>query len=112
MRILHQGRGLGCEAVAARGLFQRLAGLMGRKKIPRKSVMVFEHCAFIHTFFMKTPIDIVIAGKGGRVVKIYEKLRPWAVAGSAAGRVTFEFAPGAVKRYNIKEGDKLTAVER
>lgn len=52
----------------------RLIGLMFKKEI--KEDYLFPNCKSIHTFFMKTNIDIIAIDKEGKIIKIYRNIKP------------------------------------
>ena len=49
----------------------RLLGLMFKNDI---TPMCFPKCHGIHTFFMKKPIDVIMADKNKKVIKIYKNI--------------------------------------
>jgi uncharacterized membrane protein (UPF0127 family) len=82
---------------------------MFRGSLPAAGGLLIHGCNGIHMMFMRFPIDAVFMDKSGRVVKVYQKLRPWIglvplVWG--ADRVA-ELPEGAASRCRIVEGDLL-----
>lgn len=53
-------------------IMSKTVGLMGKKKI--KNGIVLFHCNSIHTFFMKTNIDVIMTDKHFKVLYIYKNL--------------------------------------
>lgn len=91
----------------------RFMGLMGKteKQIRDMGGLLISPCAQIHTFFMKSSIDVVYLNKEGSVICIDEDVKP----GKCCKRVKqakclIEFPRGKVKELGIKEKNKLEAM--
>lgn len=56
-------------------------GLLGKKTIDMDYAMILHNCRFIHTCFMKFPIDVVFLNKNKHVVHIVRNLSPWKLTG-------------------------------
>jgi uncharacterized membrane protein (UPF0127 family) len=54
----------------------RARGLLGRA-LPQDGGALIVPCRSIHTFGMRTPMDVVYLSRDGRVVGISRGLRPW-----------------------------------
>ena len=52
----------------------RVKGLMFKKEITDE--YLFPRCKSVHTFFMKTNIDIIAINKDGKIIKIYKNITP------------------------------------
>jgi len=87
--------------------FRRARGLLGRKDMAEGTGLWLEPCSSIHMFFMRFAIDVIYVDKGGRVVKLVHKLRPWRLSMAAAGRAVIELPAGALDRLDIQAGDVL-----
>lgn len=98
------------EVAVAESFRLRLIGLMG---LEPKDVepLLFPRCRSIHTYGMKTPIDIVWLendGENARTLGVVEGLRPRshlrAPAGGGAGRevAALELAPGYAERLGFR----------
>lgn len=57
----------------AKTFFQKLKGLMFKKNFDY--ILKFKTNG-IHTFFMKTKIDVVLTDKNGNILYIYKSLKP------------------------------------
>ncbi|HIQ90203.1 MAG TPA: DUF192 domain-containing protein [Candidatus Coprosoma intestinipullorum] len=57
----------------AKTFFQKLKGLMFKKNFDY--ILKFKTNG-IHTFFMKTKIDVVLTDKNGKILYIYKSLKP------------------------------------
>lgn len=65
------------EIKEAKTFKQRLFGLMFKKNI--KHGLLFKNCKSIHTFFMKEEIDVIATDKNDKIIKKYQKLKPWKI---------------------------------
>jgi|SRR5690625_1783865 len=96
------------NVIYATNLWQRLIGLMGRKKLGIDSALVIYPCQQIHTFFMKFPIDCIFFNESFEVIKVYESIKPWRMSRKVPKAYgVIELPKGTVKRALIKERDKL-----
>ena len=65
--------------------------------------MMFKKCSSIHTFFMKTNIDVVMTDKNNNVLFVFKNLKPWKIITPKKGVYsTFEFPAGTITS-NIKK---------
>lgn len=62
------------EIMILNGFFERLLGLIGR--YPDKKLYYFPNCSSIHTFFMKTNIDVYFLSKRNVIVKKIKGIPP------------------------------------
>ena len=53
----------------ARGWYERMIGLIPRKRVEPREGLWFEDCAVIHTIGMQTEIDVVFLDKNRRVLR-------------------------------------------
>ena len=65
------------EIKTANSFKLRLLGLMGQKEI--KYGLLLPNCSAIHTFFMRTNIDILVVSKEYQVIAIKKDLKPWQI---------------------------------
>ena len=56
--------------------------------------MWFDGAASMHTFAMRTSIDVVFVDASGRVLHVVESLPPWRAAAARGARDIVELAPG------------------
>lgn len=91
----------------ADGFFKRIKGLLGRKIIENEYGLFFPFCNFVHTFFMRTNIDIVMVDRNFKVIYIKQSVKPFNFAFCFRAFHVFEFARGTVKKKEIKTGDLL-----
>jgi len=55
----------------------RLFGLMGQKEI--KYGLLLPNCSAIHTFFMRTNIDIVVINEQNQIIALEKDLKPFRI---------------------------------
>jgi len=64
---------------------------------------------WMHTFFMRFPIDVIFLDRQGRILKIDHELKPWRLSSLAFGATeAIELPAGTAKRTNTQVGDVLT----
>ena len=54
--------------------YSRLKGFMFTKKIDK--CLLFNKCNSIHTFFMKTNIDVILCNKNNEILYYYPNIKP------------------------------------
>jgi uncharacterized membrane protein (UPF0127 family) len=64
------------EVPVAHTFRQRLVGLMGRRD---DLSLLIPRCSSVHTFFMRSPIDIVFLDAQGVALKVVTRAAPWRV---------------------------------
>lgn len=91
------------EVKEAKTFTQKLKGLMFQKKFDY--ILKFKTNG-IHTFFMKTNIDVILTDKNGKIMYIYRNLKPNKIILPKKGvKYTFEMPVNYLN--NKKIGDKL-----
>lgn len=60
------------ELVECKTFYSRLKGFMFKKKID--NALLFNRCNSIHTFFMKTNIDVIMCDKDNMILYYYNNL--------------------------------------
>ncbi len=100
---------------------QRSAGLMYRTDLPKDRAMLFVFEDDSERFFwMKntpTPLDIIYADRGGKIVSIAENTVPFstiAIPSHLPAKYAFEIHAGLSKELGISLGDHLvhTIIEK
>lgn len=72
------------------------------------SGLIIEPCNSIHMFFMRYPLDVVFLDREGRVVFMYEGIKPWRVGRIVKGaKVAVELPEGTIKQSKTQVGDTL-----
>jgi uncharacterized membrane protein (UPF0127 family) len=94
------------RAAVARGLAQRMAGLLTRAALAQGEALVIPGCGSIHTWFMRFPIDVVFL-KSGRAVKLIHALRPFRLAWAPGADAVVELPAGTIARTATRLGEQL-----
>jgi len=70
--------------------------------------LVIEPCNSIHMFFMRYSLDVIFVDRDGRVLFLYEGIKPWRVGRLVKGaRMAIELPTGTINRTNTEVGDRL-----
>ncbi len=81
---------------------QRRRGLIGQEQF---EPLVLQPCRWVHSLFMRMPIDVAYLDKEGQVVFL-EHLHPWRVAAPVwRARSVIEASAGSFERWNLNVGD-------
>lgn len=89
-------------------MMKRMVGLLGRAGLDEGEGLWIVPCNSIHTWFMRFPIDAVFVDKQGRVLRIYERLKPWRLTRIVRGaKAVLELPAGRVAQVGVSEGDEL-----
>ena len=86
----------------------RLAGLLGRKTLPRGQGMLLKPCRSIHTFFMSFNIDAAFLNSEGEIIYIVKELPPFRTTPVIIGaRAVLELPAGTISETGTCIGDKI-----
>lgn len=95
------------NTVAARTLWQRARGMIGRR-FNGFDAMLFDHCDSIHSCFMSIPLDIIFAGRDCRILKTVENFKPWTLfCCCKKAFYVIELPTGTITRTSCACGDML-----
>jgi uncharacterized membrane protein (UPF0127 family) len=94
-----------CEI--ADGIFTRMRGLLGRKRLPRGHGLLVKPTWSIHTMFMRFPIDVVFLDRELKVLDVRTQLRPWRAAMRYRSHSVLELPAGECDRLRLAVGDRL-----
>jgi uncharacterized membrane protein (UPF0127 family) len=111
MRIHNTTRGaeLADAAVAARSVWTRTVGLLGKAGLSQGEALLIEPCSSIHTAFMRFAIDVIYVDREKRVVKTVGDMKPFRVSAKWAGaHSVVELPSGAIAASGTQVGDQLT----
>jgi uncharacterized protein len=98
------GREIAGRVVRAAGPIGRTFGLLGRKSLEPGEGMWFDGASSVHTFGMRTSIDVVFVDANGCVVHVVESLPPWRAAAARGARDIVELAPGTCAATGLRPG--------
>lgn len=90
--------------------WQRFVGLLGRASLGADEALLISPCNNIHTCFMRFTIDVVFVDRGGVVVAVMPRVRPWRVAIATKAYACVELAAGGAERFGLQVGQSLPAV--
>ena len=103
--LLEQPR---CVAEVAENPWTRGWGLLGRTGLPEDQGLWIKQCKYVHTFFMRFPIDIAYLSRDGTVVKTCSRLKPFRFsAGGRRADSVLELPAGFLDRTEMVVGEKL-----
>ncbi len=103
------GKDAAVTCLVADSYFSRFLGLMGKKEIAPRSAICFPKCNSIHTLFMRFPIDVVMVGSDGTVVKIVEAMKPWRlILPEWKAKHVIEMRAQECRSLGITEGSRVT----
>jgi hypothetical protein len=75
----------------------RARGLLGHGVLTTDSGLLIPACAGVHTIGMRMPIGVVFIGRGGLIVGVAPRLRPFRFAAARGAVAALEVAPAAVE---------------
>lgn len=85
----------------------RKRGLLGRDSLAPDTALVIAPCGAIHMFGMRFAIDVIFAGRDGRVLKVSRNVRPRRIAVCVRAFAAIELAAGEADRHGVAKGDYL-----
>ncbi len=97
----------------ASGSLARGKGLMGRAALePGAGLLIgagpLIAMMWIHTLFMRFPLDLVFLNRKGRIVRIMSGVKPWRVTAPVFGACcVLELEAGAAQRTSSRVGDEV-----
>ncbi|MEO6912396.1 MAG: DUF192 domain-containing protein [Candidatus Baltobacteraceae bacterium] len=87
----------------------RTVGFLTKSRIGADDGIWFPRCSLIHTFGMRTRVDVIFIDDGSRVLRVIEAAAPWRIySGGTRAAHAIELAPGSVARGKLHLGDVLT----
>jgi uncharacterized membrane protein (UPF0127 family) len=95
----------------AESMWSRFIGLMGRRELRDGHGLCIRPCSSIHMFFMRFPVDAVFVDGDGRIVRMYEPIRPWRVSRIVRrAKAVLELPAGTARAHGLGIGDVITLV--
>jgi uncharacterized membrane protein (UPF0127 family) len=85
----------------------RKKGLLGRDALPSGTALIIAPCSAVHTFAMRFPIDVIFAGRDGRIMKIRHAMPASRVSAAFRAFAAVELAAGAAREAGLRVGDRL-----
>jgi uncharacterized membrane protein (UPF0127 family) len=94
------------KAKIASSFNDRLLGLLNPKSF--RHIILNTHFG-IHTFFMKTPIDVLVLNQENRIIKMKESLKPFNLfLYNPRYSTIIEMPEGTIKKNHISINDKIS----
>lgn len=110
MRAVNASRGVvvAQQVSAARGLWERSRGLLGRRCLEPGEGLLLDPCSGIHTFGMAFPIDALFVDREGNVVHLVQRMKPQRMSRYVfSARSVLEVEAGTIERTGTRAGDRL-----
>jgi hypothetical protein len=85
----------------------RKKGLLGRESLPPGHALIIAPSNMVHTFFMRFPIDILLVGRDGRVLKVRRDVPARRIVGALRAFAVIEMGARQVAS-ETRVGDRLT----
>ena len=101
MKLIYDNKSI--ELLICNTFFSRLKGFMFKKKIDH--ALLFDRCNSIHTFFMKSNIDVIMCDKENTIIYYYNDLPKNKII--MPRRNVYKTIELPVNYFNIKINDKI-----
>ena len=85
----------------------RRQGLLGKERIEPESGLWIAPCEAIHTFGMRTSIDVIFLDRHSRVSKLVSNLKPRRIALCLKAASVLELGGGNIAQSETRVGDQL-----
>jgi uncharacterized membrane protein (UPF0127 family) len=85
----------------------RRRGLLGKERIEPKTGLWIAPCEAVHTFGMKTTIDVIFLDRHSRVAKLVSNLKPRRIAFCLKAASVLELGSGNIEQSETRVGDQL-----
>lgn len=95
-----------CRATA--NAWERMCGLLPRASLGEQEGLWIAPTNAVHTFFMRFEMDAAFLDRQGKVVAVYDSMKPWRhtwIHWRAVG--VLETAAGMLRRAGVKKGEVL-----
>lgn len=99
-----------CYLELASSHWQRLKGLMFRRRISACKGMLLSPCSGVHTFWMRFPIDVLALDSDYRVIGLDDWVFPWRISFRSLTlrtRHVIELSAGRCAELGITNGDLI-----
>lgn len=107
VRNLESGIEIATRVRVAETSAARRQGLLGVEKLERGAGLWIVPSEAIHTFGMRTAIDVLFLDKHLRIVKSVPNLRPRRISICLTAHSVLELEPGAIDRSGSKPGHQI-----
>jgi uncharacterized protein len=111
MKIYVEEKKIIDNAKIAKSFFDRTLGLMFKKNIDFNSGLLIKDCNWIHTFFMRFPIDVIYIDKNNKIIDIQKNLKPWTFAKPRfKSKHVLELKGGFLDKFSVKVKEELKCI--
>lgn len=108
MMLLRENKILAQNITVADGLWSRMKGLLGKKRLSKGDGLLLSPCTSVHTFFMKFPIDVIFLDRNNKVIRLYKNLKPNRLTQiHFRAKKAIEFSAGMANKWKLAEGHTL-----
>jgi len=102
------GAVLATDVTLAGNIWSRFVGLMGKRELPAGHGLCIQPCSSIHMFFMRFAIDALFVDGEGRVVRVYDSIKPWRATGIVRrAKACIELPAGTCAAHGVGAGDTV-----
>jgi uncharacterized protein len=85
-----------------------MCGLLPRASLGDQEGLFIAPTNSVHTFFMRFPMDAAFLDRGGKVVALYDSMKPWRISGIHFSAVSvLETGAGVLSKAGVKKGEVL-----
>ncbi len=89
----------------------RGVGLLDRSGLDAGEGLLLKPCSSVHCFFMRFAIDVAFLDAEGKVLKVYDSMKPWRASTIVRGaKQTLELPAGVLSASDTVVGDVLQVV--
>ena len=100
---------IAAEVIEANTFFNKLFGLITRRRLRDREGFLIENCNGIHTFWMRYNIDVVFLDKKNRVLAIYNSVKPFRVTPFIKNAFfVLELKSGTIEKTSLRPGDLIS----
>jgi uncharacterized membrane protein (UPF0127 family) len=103
----NRGRNLAARVSVAGTSRARRQGLLGKERIEPEAGLWIAPCEAVHTFGMKTAIDVIFLDRHSRVSKLVSNLKPRRIALCLKAASVLELRSGKISQSETRIGDQL-----
>ena len=102
------GRTIAHRVDRAERWWQRLRGLLGRDRLDEGEGLLLVPCRAVHMLGMRLTLDVALLDRTGRIVAVFEELRPGrAIASHRQAHAALELPAGTLRRAALGPGAML-----
>ena len=106
INVSRGARIVACRVEWAGTSAQRRRGLLGRTELDPEEGIYIVPCEWVHTFFMRFPIDVAFLARDGRVLALHHNLKPNRISKLVLrARGVLELSTGRLRATDTDVGD-------